>query len=95
MKKIKYEINFYDQKGNRLRDGWSNLDSLPRFQVGDYIDDYFFNSMCDVGWRAIVVDAHYAFLINEGNPEITLSPRLREETGIEQSQRLRKLGVAG
>jgi hypothetical protein len=95
MKKIKYEINFYDPKGNQLKEGWSNLDSLPRFQAGDYLDHYFFNSLSDLGYRAIVADACYYFLIEEGNPTVTLSLHIREETGTERRERLSKLGVAG
>jgi hypothetical protein len=95
MKKIKYGIRIYDENGNNQKLDWRDLESLPRFEVGDYIDEYFFNPMCDNGWLSIVVESHYHFSINEGKPEIELTLRIRSETGHEQGERLRKLGVIG
>ena len=98
MKKIKYSLTISDDTDRNNPDQkptiheLTNLDSLPRFEVGDWFDDFFFNPTCDLGWRAIVTDARYLFSGDRENPEIELALHIREETVIEQSERRSKSG---
>lgn len=98
MNKIKYILTIYDFTDRNEPDKTpreykiTNLDSLPRFEVGDFFDDWFFNPTCDRGWRAIVTDAFYVFSGTKSNLGIELILKIREETIAEQSERQSKNG---
>jgi hypothetical protein len=78
MTHIKYSLEIYDSKGEQLSN-LHDLDSLPRFQVGDEFDLYFFDPLCDPGDRAIVSDACYFHGGDAKQPTLSLHIRIHDE----------------
>ena len=87
--KIQYNLSIYDEQGSKEFLDWEDLDSLPRFQVGDQFDAYFFEQISDAGQRVVVTDARYAFRQESDRNLIRLSLRVRLETPLEEADRQR------
>jgi hypothetical protein len=88
--KVKYALEIYSEDDKKTLSTLKNLDSLPRFEVGDHVDEWFFNRTCDVGWRAIVTDVVYFWPGTTAKPELMLKLKIRSGNGNEQSERLKK-----
>jgi hypothetical protein len=87
--KIKYSLSIFDEQDNHEFLDWSEVDSLPRFEVGDSLGALFFMPMADVGQRVIVTDVKYSFISSSGDNSIRLSLRVRSETTQEEDDRQR------
>jgi len=75
---IKYSLEIYDAKGEQLSN-LTDLDSLPRFQLGDEFDLRFFDGTCDPDDRAIVTDAFYIHGGDTKHPTLALHIRIADE----------------
>jgi hypothetical protein len=90
MKKAQYALSICGNDENLAE--LTDLESLPRFEIGDHFAYHFFDRTCDLGWRAVVTDAFYEFSGTQLKPAIKLCLRIREETVGEQSERRHKTG---
>ena len=91
MTHIKYSLKIYNAKGEELSH-LQDLDSFPRFQVGDEFDLRFFDGYCDPGDRGIVVDASYHHGGDNAHPELVLHIVIHDEpTGAKDERRKRLL----
>ena len=95
--KLKYSlvISEYGDKDSKIILSMANLDALPRFEIGDQFDAYFFNGMADLRYRTIVQDALHTFSSSNGILSIELHLYIRQESVSEQFERQRKSGILG
>ena len=101
MRKVKYSLTIHDHAKDRNPDKrqrthhLTDIESLPRFQVGDQIDQHFFNPTTDLGWRYVVTDACYFFGGGQENPEIKLVLHIQEEPSQSHTERQNKMMEKG
>jgi hypothetical protein len=83
---IKYSLTIFDETEKKDCGTLHNLESLPRFEVGDHIGYNFFNPACDDPWRAIVTDSLCCFSGGPDRPELRVRLRIRKMTASEQGK---------
>jgi hypothetical protein len=86
MIQVKYSLTIYDETEKKDFGTLHNLESLPRFEVGDHFAYDFFKPAGDNLWRAIVTDVLQCFSGGPERPEFRVRLRIRKMTASEQGQ---------
>lgn len=83
---VKYSLTIYDETEKKDFGTLHNLESLPRFEVGDQFDYEFFNPTGENLCRAVVTDVLQCFSGSPDRPELRVRLRIRKLTASEQVQ---------